>query len=210
MEEIWKDIEGYEGSYQVSNLGRVKSLERIVAFKDGRKIRFKEKIISLNKLKHGYLAANLWKDDKRKSFKVHRLVAKAFIARIDGKDYVDHINGIPSDCRVCNLRWCTHKENMNFPLAKAKREKYNKNHRGINNPRYGKKRPKEVVDKLIATHAIRSSKPVRQFTKEGEFVKDWSAASTAARELGARGGRIHECCKGVLKSHHGFVWKYID
>lgn len=108
--EIWKDIEGYEGLYQVSNLGRVKSLKYD-----------KEKIMKLWTNPRGYLNVYLCKNNKKKCGRIHRLVAEAFIPNPDNLPCVDHINCIITDNRVENLRWCTQWSNiMENPLSKEK------------------------------------------------------------------------------------------
>ena len=100
MEE-WRDIQGYEGYYQVSNLGRIKS------------IRFnKEKILTIQHDKDGYCTVGLTKNNKLKLCKVHRLVCKTFFNNSKNKPQVNHINGIKNDNRAENLQWCTCKENM--------------------------------------------------------------------------------------------------
>lgn len=123
MEEVWKDVVGWEGLYQVSNLGKVRSLDRHVKgrLKNGKNI--KGRILVLRYDKDGYLTVHLRDCDnnKNKLCKVHRLVAEAFIPKIDGKDNIDHINSIRDDNRVENLRWCTNKENINFPTARENR-----------------------------------------------------------------------------------------
>lgn len=111
MEEIWKDIEGYEGLYQVSNLGRVKSLDRKIDFKDGRYATYKGRVLS-PKIKNGYKYVVVTQNSKYRTFLVHRLVAKAFLPNPENKPCIDHINTDRTDNRVENLRWCTHKENM--------------------------------------------------------------------------------------------------
>ena len=109
-EEIWKDVVGYEGYYQVSNLGNVRSL----IMWDGQKYRER---LSPYKLKQshtttGYKKVELSKEGIRKSKKVHRLVAKSFITRIEGKEIINHIDGNPLNNHVSNLEWCNQSENM--------------------------------------------------------------------------------------------------
>lgn len=104
--EIWKPVVGYEGFYEVSNLGRVKSF---VKDKDG-------KILKGGKHDFGYIKYSLHSIDGIKQILGHRLVAQAFISNPENKPYIDHINGITCDNRVENLRWCTQKENLNNPI----------------------------------------------------------------------------------------------
>lgn len=107
MKEIWKDIKGYEGLYQVSNLGNVKRIRFINIHSNYPKEKMKSKKLR----KDGYYEIALYKNGKGKSIQIHRLVAKAFIKEIDGKEYVNHINGIKTDNRVENLEWVTASEN---------------------------------------------------------------------------------------------------
>lgn len=103
--EIWKDIKGYEGDYQISNLGRVKTLKKQVGRKET------EKIMTPTTTYQGYSRIVLRKNGKVRMFAVHRLVAEAFIPKVEGKPIVDHINGDRKDNKVENLRWCTFREN---------------------------------------------------------------------------------------------------
>jgi len=105
MEE-WRDIKGYEGLYQISNMGRVKTLANDKSRK--------EKIRKLRKDKDGYLQLNFTQNKVKKTPKVHRLVAEAFIPNPDNLSEVDHINRIKTDNRAVNLRWCTHQQNINW------------------------------------------------------------------------------------------------
>lgn len=117
--EIWKDIQGYEGSYQVSNLGRVKSIERVTKEGNHRS----EKQMKLQKTKRGYLTVILTKDGNPKIHLVHRLVGIAFIPNPTGKEQINHINEQKEDNRVENLEWSTAKENMNWGTAIDRRSK---------------------------------------------------------------------------------------
>lgn len=109
--EIWKDIKGYEGLYQISNLGNVKSLERTCKSKNGlRKVA--EKILKTKKDKNGYIIQSLSKNHISKHYKIHRLLALHFIPNPNNKPQVNHINGIKDDNRLNNLEWCTPSENQ--------------------------------------------------------------------------------------------------
>ena len=111
--EEWRDIEDYEGYYQVSSEGRVKSLERTFIDKSGRKRTVKERILKPAFDGWGYLIVTLCAGGKRKNLMVHRLVCEAFNDNRDEKPEVNHINEIKTDNRACNLEWCTRRENLN-------------------------------------------------------------------------------------------------
>lgn len=111
--EIWKDIEGYEGIYKISDLGAVKSLARTISYTDGRSRKVEERILKQSDAKDGYKVVTLAKNKNNVMNRVHRLVAKAFIPNEDNKPQVNHINEKKSDNRASNLEWCTSKENIN-------------------------------------------------------------------------------------------------
>ena len=181
-EEIWKDIVGYEGLYQVSNLGRVKSLNY--------KHSDKEKIRKLAIDKYGYPIVTLYNENKGKTHTIHRLVAEAFIDNSNNNPCIDHINTDRTDNRVCNLKWVTHKENNNNPLTIDKKRK---------NPRYG----------VTGVNNVRST-VVLQFSKDGEFIKKWDCITDVQRELGINRGNVIKCCKGKRKTANGYIWRYAN
>ena len=110
--ETWKDIAGYEGFYQVSNSGRVKSLDRYMDRLDGKRGYRISKILKPQYNWKGYKSVTLKKNGTYKPMFAHRLVALHFIPNTENKPQVNHINGIKDDNRVENLEWCTAKENI--------------------------------------------------------------------------------------------------
>ena len=111
--EIWKDIPGYEGIYQVSNRGLVKSLDRDAKFSNGKNYHLKGKILSVNVCKkNGVNLVYLWKNNKGCTCQVHRLVALCFIPNPENKPEINHIDGNRSNNTVSNLEWVTGSENM--------------------------------------------------------------------------------------------------
>ena len=113
MQEVWKDIKGYEDIYQISNLGNVISKEREIKYKDGRVYKYPKLFITKSEKGNGYIFVTLWKNNKAKRFLIHRLVADHFIENPLNKPCVNHIDENKKNNRFDNLEWCTHKENMN-------------------------------------------------------------------------------------------------
>lgn len=146
MDEIWKDIEGYEGLYQVSNLGRVRSLYK--RYKDVEFLKFDNC--------YGYKTVGLYKDGKKNIFRVHRLVSLAFIPKEHGKPQVNHINGDKSDNRAVNLEWCTGSENMKHAykigLQKINTEEANKAKRILNTEQV--KRIRKLLSSGLSTREV--------------------------------------------------------
>ena len=167
--EIWKDVKGYP-NYMVSNLGNVKSLNYN---RSG-----KEQILKPIPNTFGYLQVGLCKNGKPKFYKVHRLVAEAFIPNPNNKPCIDHINTNRTDNRVDNLRWCTYRENNNNPISKKKK-----------------------IGKLNY-----KSKPIIQLSLNGDFIKKWDCAWEVERDLGYSQSNISMCCNGKLKSAYKFKW----
>ena len=189
--EIWKDIIGYECKYQVSNLGNVKSLK-------DRYGNYREKILKLRKNKYNYLQVGLCKDGKHKTYKVHRLVAEAFLPKVEGKTHVDHIDGNRSNNVYTNLRWCTPKENSNFELCKKHQSESQK---GKKHHMYGKHCTEETKRKM------REANGKKVICLETEKI--FGSTYEAGRELGIDQGSICKCCRGGRKTAGGFHWKYL-
>ena len=112
MLEIWKDIDGYEGIYQISNLGRVKSLARYRKTSIGKDRWYKTKILKNGTHTNGYKFVTLCKEGDYKYHSVHRLVAKHFILNLDNKKCVNHKDCVRDNNIVTNLEWVTYSENI--------------------------------------------------------------------------------------------------
>lgn len=170
MVEIWRDIEGYEGLYEVSNLGRVKAL--------GNGKTKTHKIRKLAKDKCGYLFVTLSKNGIKKHYKVHRLVASAFITNPNNFPQVNHIDEDKTNNRVDNLEWCDAKYNANYGTAIERRVKKQKN----NN------RSKSVL--CVETTII------------------YPSISEAQRQTGFNEKGISLCCRKLQDKCGGFHWIY--
>ena len=113
--EVWKDVVGYEGFYQVSNLGRVRSVDRLINGRyAGHKTKVKGKILNTFTSKTGYVRVALHINKKVNKFSVHRLVAQAFIPNQDNKPQVNHKDEKRDNNNVNNLEWVTAKDNSNY------------------------------------------------------------------------------------------------
>jgi len=113
-EIIWKPVIGYEGIYEVSNFGEVRTCKNKTTYTERHGIRRWKQRILKNKTPNGRdVRVSLWKDGESKDFLVHRLVAKAFIPKVDGKLSINHLDGNPRNNHVSNLEWCDHEENNN-------------------------------------------------------------------------------------------------
>ena len=188
MKEVWKDIKGYEGFYQVSNLGRVRSFYRMSGKAN---IFHKGRVVKPILGSVGYFVVSLYKHGACKQMHVHRLVAEAFCEKPNGCNIVDHINTDVKDNRASNLRWTTIKGNVNNPLSVERRLS---TLRGMLCGRFGAKHPK--------------SKAVLQLNMDGTLVRKWLCASDAVRECGFDSGSITRCCKGINSHHKGYRWEY--
>lgn len=163
--ETWKDIEGYEGFYQVSDQGRVKSLVR--------KNRIKEKLLKTTPSGRGYPMVALCRDGTQAYLTIHRLVATAFIPNPENKECINHKNGIKTDNRVENLEWATYRENNQHAwntglhiVTDDFRKKMSEIGKGELNHNYGKHLSEETRNKLSRSLKGRpKEKPVSEETR---------------------------------------------
>lgn len=181
LTEEWKPIEGYEGYYEVSSFGRIRSLPRYV-IKDnkGNKALKKGKIMKLGKGgTHPYLIVGLSKEGIRTNYFVHRLVAKAFIPNDDpiNKPLINHKNEMKNDNWVDNLEWCSHQYNSTYGKAIEKQKQ---------------KRMKTVL----------------QFDLNGNFINEYKSITEAGKQTGLFNVSIGKCCRNEQFTAGGFIWLF--
>lgn len=191
--ERWRDVNGFEGLYQVSNKGRVKSVERLINYSDDRIYQY-QSVIKKTSFNKGYVYVNLSKNSVSKSYKIHRLVAEAFIPNPDNKPQVEHIDTHRDNNYVWNLRWVTPKENQNNVLTI---KHLSESQKGEKNKLYGKYGKEH-----------HSSKPVLQYDLDGNFIREWECAMQIERELGINHSNVAACCRGRMKSCNKNRFKY--
>ena len=138
LTEYWLDIPDYESYYQISNFGRVKSLDRIITQQNGKKQFAKGKVLKPCITNKGYFKVHLLLNAKRKSRSIHRLVAQAFLPNPFHKPQVNHINGCKIDNNLCNLEWNTQSEQQIHAYQNGLQPKGEKHH-------YAKLTLKEVI-----------------------------------------------------------------
>lgn len=186
-EEIWKDIPGYEGIYEVSNQGRVRSLDRI----DFGGRRLKGRMLSICTVR-GYQKVGLNYARKNKQCSVHRLVAMAFIPNPNNHPVINHKDENPSNNNVNNLEWCTIKYNNAY---------------GTRMERFSVSQSRALKGR---TNMAYCSKPVHQLSLSGEKLNTFPSLSEAARHLNARESHISQACNGKRPNAYGYNWKFAE
>lgn len=177
-DEEWRPVFGYEGLYEVSNKGRVKSLSRII--KRGKGVYLSDERLLIGGISDGYRHCLLHKEDgSRQDLRVNRLVALAFIPNPDNLPYVNHKDENRLNNNVENLEWCT-------PLY---------------NTRYG-----SALEKASLNNG--NNKRVCQYDMDGKFIASYYNINQAARSVGGQHSTIVQCCQRIRMSYKGYIWLY--
>ena len=186
--ENWKPVKGFEGYYEVSDLGRVRRVDRLVrtGIRYNEYRNFKGRILKLHKKRNGYLTVDLSKENIVKTITVHTLVATAFLPREEGQTEVNHKNCDKADNRVSNLEWCTSRENKDH--AKANHLYHNPNR-------------KPVKCKQTGT-VFESSYKAAEWVNETKFGN--------SKQVRGMAGKIRQACLGHQSTAYGFTWCYME
>lgn len=182
-EEIWKDIEGYEGIYEVSSYGRVRSVERIAKrldrYSNISTYKVRGKTIKQWKRADGYMSVTLRIDKKQKTYLVHRLVIETFIPNPDALQWINHKDENKMNNNISNLEWCTPSYNSTY-------------------------------NDIHLRKSMPYKKAVQQMTLDGKFIAEYESAAEAARQTGFTKGGISSSCNGEkgFANYRGYRWKY--
>lgn len=182
MNEEWKPIEGYEGLYEVSNLGRVRSVARVVKGKGDCQRELKSRLLAPKNITNGYQQVTLSKDGKPTIRLLHRLVAVAFVPNPDNLNIVNHKDENPANNRADNLEWCTQLYNVNYGTGKERgNAKSNHNRRAV-----------------------------LQCDLEGNVLREFPSIKMAGKITGVMFTNIYMCCRGKYrhKTAGGYKWRY--
>lgn len=177
--ETWKNVKGYDGLYEVSNLGRIRSLGRICNSKNNSTQKKKARILTQEITVHGYCRVRLFDaNGTSKHYAVHRLVLSAFVG--DSSLQVNHINEIKTDNRLVNLEYVTPKKNCEHG---TRNQRISENNKGKN------------------------VKGVLQISKDGNIINTFSSRAEAQTATGVDAGHIGSCCAGKRKTANGYIWR---
>lgn len=178
--EIWKPIEGFEGWYESSSYGNVRSVDRKVIFDDGRYANYKGKQLKPVVNSNGYYICNIYRNSKSKIVYIHRVVADHLVPNPEGKKYVNHIDGNKLNNSPDNLEWVTQLENARH------------------------------AQRTGLTPDSHCAKTVKQYDKQGNLIATYSSYYEAGKKTGFEASKIGLVVRGKRKTHKGFVWKGED
>lgn len=181
IEEIWKDVYGYEGYYQVSNMGRVRSLDRYIyhngARNESKMIFIKGKELKPHDAGRKHLTVCLMKNGIGNIYYIHRLVMETFTENIDNLPRINHKDENPYNNELSNLEWCTHKYNTNYGSCIKKRS-----------------------EKIC--------KSVSRYDNNMNYIDTFNSCSQAGKELNIDSSSIAKCARGERNTAGGYIWKY--
>ena len=187
MKQIWKSIRGYEGLYEVNNLGFVRGLSRKISCHKIYQRNQKTMILKGIKRSNGYIQVALSKNGKSCIFFVHRLVLSAFLENPMNKPQVNHKDGNKENNKIENLEWVNASENGLHSYRELGRSAWHKGKTGKGTP---------------------TAKALIQKTLEGTIIRFWDCGLDAVREGKFESSSISRCANGIAKTHKGFVWEY--
>lgn len=198
--EIWKPVVGFEGLYEVSSYGRVRTVLHYTKRGNSDHALVKERILKFFLSRKGYYCIKLRKDGAAIHKKVHRLVAEAFLPNPENKTQIDHIDTNKLNNAVSNLRWATPSENKNNALTRAL-------HSQIQSQEV-------VIEKCMSGRAANGAKtrrrPVRQYDNVGNFIAEYPSMVNAQTATGIKTNFISSACSGKIRMAGGFKWEYAD
>lgn len=200
LNEEWRDIKGYEGLYQISNYGRVKSIERKLPCNiKNNEFRIKKAVIKKIRYdKDGYCKVMLCKYGVKngKNNFIHRLVAQAFIPNLNNYNIVNHIDGIKNNNKSYNLEWCTIKENVHHAIRT-----------GLMNPQKNTK----YLHTNYGKNNVKS-RSVIVYDLNNNYIGEFDCMREAKEKLGlkypSQTSYIGYCCRGKVKQTYGYIWRY--
>ena len=183
LNEIWKDVKNYEGLYQVSNLGRVRSLDvrtyQKNKFGKFKYVLHKGKILKIQKQRNGYFTIDLHMNGKFERKIIHRLVAETFISNPNNYQYINHKDSNTSNNRVDNLEWCTQKYNIKYAYD------------------FGNKIPPNM-------------RSVNQIDENGKITATFISIQEAERKTSIKSANISKCCRKLRNKAGGYQWAYTE
>ena len=190
--EVWKPVVGYEGLYEVSNTGKVRSLDRLCKHSSGKTLKVVHGCILKNiVLSSKYHMVNLSKDGIMQPSLVHILMMKAFVPNPDNLPQINHKDENPSnnfiwvnedgsiDLEKSNLEWCSAKYNTNYGTC-------------------------------IKRRTDKRRRKVNQYTADGVFIRQFDGVPSASKHIGVCAGNIYSCCEGKIHHAYGYTWRYVS
>lgn len=194
MNEIWKPIKGYEGYYEASNLGNIRSVDRVILstanilHTEHKQLR-RGRVLKQGNGRKGYKIVVLQRDGKKRTMYTHRIIAMTFVENPYNKPCIDHVNGVCTDNRAENLRWCTQKENINNPNTVYKNL--------------------DTLKQNALTNC--KAKTILQLDKDTlEVIQEISPKSSYFKDMGFVRAYITSACRNHKKNAYGYKWAFKD